>query len=183
MATTIQEVSELLDSIGIKYEKHDDFQNALTVVYNTETYVYQSDTGEKKRVVIFIEILESGELVNLVAPFVYRCPNNFDKSKKLALFQALLEIQTKFKYIRFIYDSDDGQIQIKMPIALEDAPLTSKVLGTCLSAIPKCLDHYHTDIMDALNEGLLPESEESKQKALEEFQRQRREQRKNQFGD
>jgi hypothetical protein len=37
--------------------------------------------------------------------------------------------------------------------------------------------------MDALNEGLLPESEESKQKALEEFQRQRREQRKNQFGD
>ena len=182
MATTIQEVSELLDSIGIKYEKHDDFQNALTVVYSTETYVYQSNTGEKKWVVIFIEILESGD-VNLVAPFAYRCPNNFDKSKKLALFQALLEIQTKFKYVRFVYDSDDGQIQIKMPIALEDARLTSKVLGTCLLAIPRCLDLYHTDIMDALNEGLLPESEESKQKALEEFRRQRREQRKNQFGD
>ena len=47
MATTIQEVTELLDNLGIKYEKHDDFQNALTVVYSTETYVYQSNTGEK----------------------------------------------------------------------------------------------------------------------------------------
>ena len=181
MATTIQEVSELLDRLGLKYEKHDHLENVISVVYGTENYVYKTDTDEKKRVVIFIEIMESGELLNLVAPFIYSCPNDFDKSKKLALFQTLLEIQTKFKYVRFIYDSSDGQIQLKIPIALEDTLLTSKVLGTCLLAIPRCLDLYHTDIMDALNEGLLPESEEAKQKALEEFQRQRRQQRRNEF--
>jgi len=183
MSTTTQQVGEFLDLLGIKYDKPEEIENLFLVIFTSQNYVYQHSTGEQKRIGIFIEIEESGELINFTSWKIYTCPSNLDKNKKLALFQTLLEIQNKFKLVKFAYDSSEGYISIRVSVPLEDAKLTPSVLNRCIKIIPECLDRFHSDITEALNEGLLPESEESKQKALEEFQQQRRQQRREQFGD
>lgn len=181
MSTTIQQVSEFLDLLGLKYDKPENIENLLFLSFKSQNYVFKHDSGDLNRIGILIEIDESGELINFISPKVYACPSNLDKNKKLALFHTLLEIQNTFKLIRFSYDSSDGYIAVRVSAVLEDAKLTPNILNRCIKIIPECLERFHSDITEALNEGLLPESEDSKRKALEEFQRQRRQQRRSEF--
>lgn len=183
MSTTKQQVREFLDLLGFKYDEPEELDNLFLLFFTTQKYIYKSSDGDKNRVAVFIEVDEAGEMITFAAPQIYQCPNDADKNNKLALFQSLLEIQYKYKLVRFTYDPSNGYIALKVSIPLEDTPLTHRMFNRCLKIIPECLDEYHSDIIEALNEGLLPESEEAKRKALEEFQRQRRQQRRNQFGD
>jgi hypothetical protein len=183
MSTSVQQVREFLNLLGLKYDKPEEFENLFLIFFTTRKYLYKTSDGDKQRVAIGIEVDESGELLTFAAPQIYQCPNDANKNNKLALFQTLLEIQYKYKLVRFTYDPSDGYIVLKVSIPLEDTPLTPRMLNRCLKIIPECLDEYHTDIVEALNEGLLPESDESKRKALEEFQKLRRQQRREQFGD
>jgi hypothetical protein len=85
------------------------------------------------------------------------------------------------KMIQFEYDIDDGEIWAIIEFPLEDALLTKNQLMRCIRGITGILEEYHEMITDAINDGITPESESEKRKAFEEFQRTRRQQRRDEF--
>ena len=83
--------------------------------------------------------------------------------------------------MQFEYDIDDGEIWAIIEFPLEDSQLTKNQLMRCISGITRALEEYHEMITDAIKHGITPESESEKRKAFEEFQRARRQQRRDEF--
>lgn len=100
----------------------------------------------------------------------------------MALFQTLLQISWDTKMVQFEYDPDDGEVRAIIEFPIEDSTLTCKQLMRCIYGITGVLEKYHEQITDAMRSGLTPETDEERKKAFEEFQRQRRDDRRRELG-
>jgi hypothetical protein len=174
MATTLEEIKSFLDEKNIKY-RHTDGKNYILIGFKTDNY---KDLDGDQLINIVIVLEEDGEYIKLLVPRVYKCDKNLNSFHKLALFQTLLDVSCRTKLLQFEYDVDDGDITAVIEFPLEDASLTKKQLYRCISGITNLVEEYNEIILDAINHGITPEGRDEQRKAFEDFQRRRREERR-----
>lgn len=145
MATTLTDVSRMLDAESVRYHEHD--ATTLTLVYNTDRYV--NPEGEKA-LLLAIELDEGGAYFKLYAPLAYRPDANLD-----AFLRACMVVQWETKLIQFEYDRHDGEVRPVIEFALEDAPLTARQLFRCVNGMLTLLERYHPTLQRAADEGVV----------------------------
>jgi len=178
MATNIEEIKGFLDDAKLKYRDYPG-KNYLRTGFRTDNYM---DSDGDKTVGIIITIEEDGEFIKFVVPEAYKFDKNLSSFHKMALFQTLLQVSHMTKMMQFEYDIDDGEIWAIIEFPLEDSNLTQKQLLRCIHGMANILDEHHEMIADSIKHGLTPEGEKEQRKAFEEFQRSRRQERRDQFG-
>jgi hypothetical protein len=178
MATTIEQISEFLESEDLHFEVD---ENIIRTGFKTDNY-RDSDGDEGVRIVIALE--ENGEFIKIVAPMVYKYP---DGPHKAVLFQLLLMISWQTKMLQYEYDVTDGEVRAIIEFPLEDADLTKTQLMRCLRWIAKATDDHHGDIVAAMTKGELPKREESEEEDMaqlwDEFQQFLQQKRQQKGGD
>ena len=178
MATNIDEVKKFLDEEGKKFREFGE-KNYIRTGFITENY---TDVDGEKLCHLVVAVEEDGEFLKIVAPKAYQFPKDASSYNKMALFQTLLQISWQTKMVQFEYDPDDGEVRAIIEFPIEDSTLTSKQLMRCIYGITGVLEKYHEQITDAMRSGLTPETDEERKKAFEEFQRQRRDERRRELG-
>lgn len=121
MATTFDQIGELLKRAGIQYEFDDETRYLKTVWLR-----------DKVPVLILVILLEDGELVQLRAPGLLSAT---DPESKPLLFRAMLQMAFETRLVQFEYDPMDGEVSTCIDIALEDAVLTSEQLLRCCALL------------------------------------------------
>ena len=178
MATNIDEVKKFLDEEGKKFREFGE-KNYIRTGFITENY---TDVDGEKLCHLVVAVEEDGEFLKILAPKAYQFPKDASSYNKMALFQTLLQISWQTKMVQFEYDPDDGEVRAIIEFPIEDSTLTSKQLMRCIYGITGVLEKYHEQITDAMRSGLTPETDEERKKAFEEFQRQRRDDRRRELG-
>ncbi len=178
MATNIDEVKKFLDEEGKKFREFGE-KNYIRTGFITENY---TDVDGEKLCHLVVAVEEDGEFLKIVAPKAYQFPKDASSYNKMALFQTLLQISWQTKMVQFEYDPDDGEVRAIIEFPIEDSTLTCKQLMRCIYGITGVLEKYHEQITDAMRSGLTPETDEERKKAFEEFQRQRRDDRRRELG-
>lgn len=178
MATNIDEVKKFLDEEGKKFREFGE-RNYIRTGFITENY---TDVDGEKLCHLVVAVEEDGEFLKIVAPKAYQFPKDASSYNKMALFQTLLQISWQTKMVQFEYDPDDGEVRAIIEFPIEDSTLTCKQLMRCIYGITGVLEKYHEQITDAMRSGLTPETDEERKKAFEEFQRQRRDDRRRELG-
>lgn len=174
MPTTLQEIQTFLDEEELKYRVHES-RNFLRLCFKSDKY---TDTDGDYQMDIVVALEEDGEFIKVVVPRAYKFDQNLSSFHKLALFQTLLHISFQTKMVQFEYDVDDGEISAIIEFPIEDSSLSKKQLLRCINGLAILLEKHHEVITDAINHGITPEGREQERKAFEEFQRQRREERR-----
>ena len=177
MATNIEEIKSLLNEAKLNFKEYPG-KSYIRTGFKTDKYI---DAEGDRSVSIVVSLEEDGEFVKIIVPQAYKFGTNLSSFHKMALFQTLLQISHMTKMIQFEYDIDDGEIWAIIEFPLEDAQLTKNQLLRCIMSITGTLEEYHEMITDAIKHGITPESEREKRKAFEEFQRTRRQQRRDEF--
>lgn len=178
MATTIEEIKRFLTAEELKFD-HDTGDSYIVTGFRTDHY---ENKDARKSLRIVIDLIENGKFLKFMAPQAYNMSKDASSFHKMALFQTLLQISWNTKMVQFEYDSDDGEIRANIEFPLEDALLTQQQMARCLSALAGIIDDNHLQITDAIRSGLTPQSQKEERAAFEEFQRQRREDRRRELG-
>ena len=178
MATNIEEVKQFLGEEGKKFREFGE-KNYIRTGFITENY---TDVHGEKLCHLVVAVEEDGGFLKILAPKAYQFPKDASSYNKLALFQTLLQISWDTKMVQFEYDPDDGEVRAIIEFPIEDSTLTCKQLMRCIYGITGVLEKYHEQITDAMRSGLTPETDEERKKAFEEFQRQRRDDRRRELG-
>ncbi len=178
MATSIDEIKEFLREEGKKFREIPG-KNFLRTGFITDNY---TDNDGEKLCSLIVAVEEEGEFLKILAPKAYQFPKDASSYNKMALFQTLLQISWETKMVQFEYDPDDGEVRAIIEFPIEDSTLTRKQLMRCIFGITGILEKHHEQIVDAMRNGLTPETDEERKKAFAEFQRQRREERRRELG-
>lgn len=150
MAATIQQISEFLESEGLRHRIEEGF---LRTGFKTENY---RDSDGDPTVGLIVKLEENGEFIKIIAPQVY---SYADGPHKAALFQTLLMVSWDTKMIQYEYDVNDGEVRAIIEFPLEDAPLTKKQLLRCVHAIAGLIDENHEKVVAAMTRGEVPKPE------------------------
>ncbi|NBP88951.1 MAG: hypothetical protein EBU59_10695 [Planctomycetia bacterium] len=136
MATTISEITSLLDDAELRYQINED-QQAIAIGFeiDSDSTGYRDSDGDPN-VLLVVEIKENGEFLSICGPFAW---NVRDCPHQPAVFESLVLYQARCKMIRFDYDPKDGEIRPNVEMPLEDAAITEmqfhRLLGVMLQAI------------------------------------------------
>jgi hypothetical protein len=179
MATNIPEIKQFLEDLNLKYKDYAG-KDFLRVGFGSEHY---KDSDGDNHISVVVALEENGEFIKFIVPDAYKFDTNLSSFHKMALFQTLLQVSHMTKMMQFEYDVDDGDIWAIIEFPLEDSKLTKTQLKRCLVSMVGVLDKYHEIIVDAIKHGITPESEKQQRKAFEEYQRARREERRQQLGN
>jgi hypothetical protein len=179
MATSIEEIKELLEAEKLKYQ-HREGANFLHTGFTLKKY---RNPNKENKLRLYIAVEEHGEFIKIGAPGAYKFDPNGNSFNKLALFQTLLQISHMTKMAQFEYDPDEGDIQAIIEFPLEDAKLTGRQLMRCVNDLTDVIESYHDHIMDAIKGGITPETERQTKEAFDEFMRKRRKERRRDFSD
>jgi hypothetical protein len=158
MATSIEDISQFLTELEIKFQVRD---GKVFTGFKTENY---RDSDGDLGVMIVIRLDENGEFIKIFSPNLYKCK---DSPNLQMVLQSLLMVSWSTKMVQFEYDANDGEIRAIIEFPLEDAKLTCKQLGRCIHGIAQIVDKFHPMISGALESGViqLPEPD-SEQEAL-----------------
>ena len=150
MATTVKELSALLDQMKLNYKEQDD--GALTILMRMKNY---RDADGDEGLFIVIQLLEDGEYLRVFCPLAYKVSG---PHTDIAL-RVCGMIQWQTKLIQYEYDHTDGELRPIVEFPLEDATLTFRQLKRCVMALCHLVDTYHSAIQRALEDGVvdLPE--------------------------
>ena len=147
MPTSIEQVTEFLESEGLNFEVDD---KIIRTGFHTEHY-RDPDGDQGVRIVIAVE--EDGEFIKIVAPMIYKYPEG---PHKAVLFQLLLMISWQTKMLQYEYDANDGEVRAIIEFPLEDSTLTQKQLARCMHWIAQATDENHAHVVAAMTKGELP---------------------------
>ena len=134
MATTLQELSSLLDGSGIKHGLTDD---GTTIVLSYEMNHYR-DRDADASLLLTIEVDEDGEYVRVAAPDAYRVR----LAHRDAFLQACLMVQQRTKLVQFEW-AGDATLTPLIELPLEDAAVTARQLERCVRSMVVIVDEYH----------------------------------------
>lgn len=148
MGSTLEQISEYLDSEGLQY-RIDEERSVIFTGFGTEQYL-DKDGDHHLNMVISLE--EEGEFLKIFTPQCYLAR---DETNRPALLQTLLMVSWKTKMIQFEYDDSDGEIRAIIEFPLEDAELTRRQLLRSVQALVQIVDKYHPVIYKALREGVI----------------------------
>ncbi len=144
MATTLDEVTKLLDEANIRYRVVDDF---VRLYYATEAY---EDRNGDDSLVVIVGIEEDGEMLRFVSPRVYTLPTEATAETKAAVLATLHQINLESKIHHFEFDQEDGEIRLCADLPLESAIPTRPQLERIIRTFPSFIDIWHLTVRDAL---------------------------------
>ena len=148
MGSTLEQISEYLDSEGLKHRIDKD-KDVIFTGFGTEQYV---DKDGENHLGMVIALEENGEFLKIFTP---QCYSALDETNRPALLQTLLMVSWKTKMIQFEYDDSDGEIRAIIEFPLEDAELTRRQLLRSVQSLVQIVDKYHPVIYKALREGVI----------------------------
>ena len=144
MATSYEIIKQYLKDEGHSFISNEKY---IETTISTENYQNYDST---KLLSIVIKLEEDGQTVKVIAPYVYRFKFKSGSNLKVSLFQALLEISWKTKFVQFEYDSNDGEIRGIVEFPIEDAEFTKKQLIRAIESLSSVIDLYHEEITKSL---------------------------------
>ena len=147
MAMTIDELSTLLEEVGIKQYKKSD---ATKLSFGIATDNYRGPEGQPGLSLV-VELSENGEYFKVWAfrAFVASGPH-LD-----AFLKACMALQWKTKLVQFEFDESDGEIRPIVEFPLEDSKLTAKQLGRSVHGLVHIVDHYFPFLKRILDAGVV----------------------------
>ena len=148
MASTINQISTLLDSAGIKHRLKDD---VIRTGFSTDLY---TDEDGDHGVSILIRLDEDGELLRVQAPMAYRMPKNASPETQAAVLRTLNQLNWESKIIQVEMDLEDGEIRFGVDFPLEDGQPTEKQVARMVRLIPSLIDLAHLSLRDALEKAI-----------------------------
>jgi hypothetical protein len=151
MATSKEEITSHLDTIGLKYNVHE--RGTIHLGFKTQKY---KDNDGDQGIGIVIALEENGEFVKFFTPMAFRYK---DGPHREAVFQTCLVISYLTKGVQFEYDANDGEIRMILEFPLEDNHLTLKQLHRCIQLLAGIADEYYEPVMAAINDGKAATSE------------------------
>ncbi len=146
MATSLQEVSRMLDSVGIRYERHAGPGDAIVFGFETKHY---RDRNGRKGLLMVIKLEEDGEYFKLFAPMAYQVSR--ENAHPTLLMTAAAQWFTKL--IQFEYDPSDGEIRPIIEFPIEDGTLTTRQLLRCIHGMVQLVDDMDDVIRPAVERG------------------------------
>jgi hypothetical protein len=152
MSVKLDEITQMLEALEIKAFPLPD-QEGVIAGFETSSYI-DSEGENTLKIVILLE--EDGEYLKVFSPMMYQLT---DSSHRPAVLQTLLNICFVTKMLQFEFDPRDGEVRAIVEFPIEDSTLTAKQLSRCISAIRFLGDEYHAMIMDAIENGKVPDEE------------------------
>lgn len=144
MAMTLDELTAMLDDIGIKKrERRDD-----DVIFGFGTESYRAPNGAEG-ILLVAQLDENGEYFQVYAPMAFKVKPDHQE----AFLKACMMIQWKTKLIQFEFDASDGEIRPVIEFPLEDNKLTRKQLARCIGGLCQIVDRYYTVLNKANDTG------------------------------
>jgi len=151
MATTLSEITSLLDDAELRYQVNEDQQAvALGFEIDPEETNYRDSDGDPN-VLLVIEVKENGEFVSVCSPNAW---NIQDCQQKGAVFESLVLYQARCKMIRFDYDPQDGEIRPNVELPLEDAVITGQQFHRVLGVMLQAIKDAHAIVSHAMETGV-----------------------------
>ncbi|QXD16845.1 hypothetical protein GQ464_007875 [Rhodocaloribacter litoris] len=145
MATTLDEIAQMLEHYGLRYFRGDD--NTLLAAFGGLEH-YRDDEGNPHLRVV-IQLSEQGRYLSIFAPAAYTVP--VDEAGPF--LQACAMVQWRTKLIQYEYDARDGEVRPVVEFPLEDAPLTLAQFARCLTGLVRLVDEYDPVLRRALETG------------------------------
>ncbi len=146
MAVTLDKLESFLVARNLKYRRE---RNQLLVGFRAEHF---RDESGRPGIAVVIRVDEQGRYVEFLAPRLY-CARGCKHAP--ALFQALLEITTRTKLIRFEFDPEDGEIRCAVECLIEDGTLTQRQFDRILDGVTAAVDRWHPVIRRAMETGVV----------------------------
>lgn len=146
MPATLDKLEDFFTAKRLKYRREADH-----LVTGFATKHFRDETG-RTGVAIVIRLDEAGKYLELIAPGLYRSRQCGHRG---ALFQALLDVTTRTKMIRFEHDPADGEIRCSIEYPIEDGSLTAKQFHRMLECLAESVDRWHPVIRRAMEEGVV----------------------------
>lgn len=147
MSTTLKRIEECLTESGLIYLAHPEDNLVRVGFHSAPRETTYRDRNGKPTIEIVIRLLERGDFLALHAPECWNISRCLDKSRVL---EELINIQSKFKMIRF--DTNGELVVPNVEIPLEDNDITTKQLDRAIGAILQVVRHYDQTISDAIRE-------------------------------
>jgi len=147
MPLKLDQIESYLSEAGLKYRLAD----AAHVLTAFATSSYEDAEG-RRGVPIMIGVSDDGEFLEFTAPWLYDARRCRDPQR---LFQALLDVTMRTKFVRFEHDAEDGEIRGTVTFPVEDGGLTRRQFRRLLEAIPRAVDHWHPVIRRAIEKGVV----------------------------
>ena len=167
MPSSINELSTLLDSAGIKHRQKDDY---IRTGFSTD--LYEDDDGDFG-VNIVLRLEENGELLRIQAPMAYRLPKDASPETQLAVLRTINQLHWESKILQVEMDSEDGEIRLSIDFPIEDGQLTEIQLVRMVRLIPSLIDQGHLAMRDALEKAIPLPSEAEICRCFDAFVRSR----------
>jgi hypothetical protein len=144
MATSVPEVSILLDELEIRHRVTD--AGHLAIAYRTDVY---RDPAGARHLMLIIALEEGGEYFKLFAPGAFDASGPHTD----AFLRAIAIVQWRTKLVQFEFDDSDGEIRPIVEFPLEDAELTARQLERCVRGLVRLIDTYYPPLRRALDTG------------------------------
>lgn len=151
MAMTLSELQTLLDELDLRYQAVPDQQLIMVgFAIDPKESPYRDRDGDPM-VALAIRLTEDdGEFLSIFAPMAWALG---ETPHRAAVAEALVEIQSRFKIVRF--DLVQGTIFPNVEIPLEDGRVTADQLQRVIGAILEVIKTFHVVVTRAINTGTI----------------------------
>lgn len=150
MATTLQELAEMLFDAELKFQVNNERNEIALQMGGLNAY---KDNDNDDSLLIVIKLLEDGEYLEVFAPNAFKIPED---SEKAAMFlKTCAIIQWKTKLLQFEFDDNDGEVRPMIEFPLEDALVTQKQLKRCINGLTAIVDTYYPVLKKVTDEGII----------------------------
>lgn len=144
MSTTYEIIGQYLKDEGYNFISKEEY---IETSISTENY---RNNDSEKLLTLVVKLEEDGQIIKIIAPHIYNFKFKPISKLKASLFQSLLEVSWKTKFVQFEYDSNDGEIRGIVEFPLEDALLTKLQLIRTIRTLSSVIDLYHEEITKLL---------------------------------
>lgn len=164
MATTLQELAELLFDAEYKFEIKKDRNEIWLVIGGLEFY---KDKDGDNTLLIVIRLSEKGEYIEFFSPSAFVIPENPEWAS--LFLKACTIIQWKTKLIQFEYDESDGEVRPMIEFPIEDSAITQKQLGRCIKSLVRLIEEYFPVLDKIHKEGIIDFENAKKRDEMNSF--------------
>lgn len=144
MATTINQISEMLGEQGVKLQIKGDY-----IVTGFPTREYVDEDGDHG-VGLILDAQENGEFIKIFTLSLYESNT---PEHELAILKTCMNVSRQIKMVQCLYDSESGAVCMQIDIPLEDNQLTVKQLMRAIFCLIQAIDRFDGALRSAVQFG------------------------------
>lgn len=145
MATTIHELREALET------------DAPTLFYDGGQTLLYSFPHQGQMMAVYIQLDEEGGYVRFLVP----CYLDLSRTAyRTRVMEKLLELNYRFKLIKFGMDPSDGEVTVQINLPLDDSQPMPKQLQRCMFYLTDGAMHERANLLSLIETGIYPSSED-----------------------